>query len=79
MSLNRSGISKYKTKKNELKSIHNVLGILLNIILKIRKSRFYENFYSKYFRMLPVFDKLFGYFWGDNILYIFLKTENVVI
>ena len=34
-----------------------------NNILKIRNIRFYENFRSKNCRMLPVFDKLFGYFW----------------
>ena len=44
-------------------------------ILKIRNSRFYENFYSKNCRMLPVFDKLFGYFCGiEKLLYNFLKT-----
>ena len=57
-----------------LKNVHNVLGILLKKILKIINGRFYENFYSKNCRMLPVFDKLFGYFFGkENILYIFLK------
>ena len=46
-----------------MKNVQNVLGILLKRILKIRNSRFYENFYSKYCRMLPAFDKLFEYFW----------------
>ena len=59
----------------ELKNVHTVLGILLKTILKIGNSCFYENFYSKSCRMLPVFYKLFGYFLGkENILCIFLKA-----
>ena len=46
----------------ELKNVHNVLGILLKTILKIRNSHFYENLYSKNLGMLPVFDTLFRYF-----------------
>ena len=45
------------------KNVQNVLGVLLKTILRIRNSRFYENFYSKNCRMLPAFDKLFEYFW----------------
>ena len=51
----------YEKINFELKNGQNVLGILFKTILKIKNSRFYENFYSKIFRMLPVFNTLFGY------------------
>ena len=50
----------------ELKNVQNVLGILLKTILKIRNNRFYNNFYSKNFRILHVFDTVFEYFWSKD-------------
>ena len=71
----RNQTSTYEKIHVKLMNVLNVLGKLLKTILKIRNSRFHENFYSKNCRMLPVFDKLFGYFFGKEIiLYIFLKT-----
>ena len=62
-----------------MKNVHNVFGTLLKTILKIRNSRFYDNFYNKIFIMLPVFDELFEFFFGkDNILNFIQKTYNVV-
>ena len=58
--------------------VQNVLGIENNY--KTRNSCFYENFYSQNCRMLPIFDKLFGYYlWKENILYNLLKTKNVLL
>ena len=44
--------------------MHNVLGIILKTTLKIRNSRFYENFHSEIFRMLPVFRHCSGILGG---------------
>ena len=41
--------------------------ILFKTILNIRNSCFYENLYSQNYRILPVFDKLLGGFWGKRI------------
>ena len=76
MSLNCSEISMYEKTHVKLKNVLNVLGKLLKKILKIRNSRFYENFYSNICRMLPVFNKFSGSFFGKEIiLYIFLKHK----
>ena len=56
----------YEKIYSVLKKVLNVFGILFKTILKIRNSCFQENFYSKNCRMLPVFDKLLGYFWGER-------------
>ena len=80
LSLKCSEIFMYKRIHLELKNVHNVLGILLKTILKIKNCRLYDNFYSKNCRMLPVFEKLFGIYLGkENMLYIFLQAYNVVI
>ena len=46
------------------KNVQIVLGILLKIILKIRNSRFHENFYSQNCRMLPVLINCLSHFEG---------------
>ena len=66
MSLNCSEISTHEKMNYELKNIQNVLGILLETILKTGNNRFYKNFYSQNCRMLHVFDTLFGYFWRKD-------------
>ena len=50
----------------KLKNVQTMLGILLTTILKIINSRFYENFYSKIFRMLPVLIYCSGIFGGKR-------------
>ena len=62
MSIKCSEISTYEKMHYELKNFQNVLGILLKTILKFRNNRFYKKFYSKNWRILHVFDKLFGFF-----------------
>ena len=76
LSLNFSEISTYKRIHFKLKSVNNVLGILLKSIIKIRKSRFYENFHSKNCRMLPVFDKKNWVFLGERE-YFKILSKNI--
>ena len=50
----------------KLKSVQNVIGILLKTILKSRNSRFYENFYSRNCGVLPVLIIYSGVFGGNR-------------
>ena len=64
--LNCSEISTYEKMHYELKSVQNVLGILLKTILKTKNNRFYKNSYSKSCIILHVCDTLFWYFWRKD-------------